>query len=124
MIEDASKAIENAQASLDRCLERLDRERILKITKTSVETLAETKATRETLHTVGHDVYAIRSGMGFMYRAILEAINDSQRGAMDQFKSTMEDMVGKFLREFCSANMQTGLYRLVEENEYRRSKSP
>lgn len=118
LIENTSKSIASAQAALNKCLDILDREVSLDTMKTTTNTFVEAKATRETVNSLAINVSSIGSGMGIMMRTILEAIGNSQ----SRIQNGMEEMIRKLLREAISSNLQTALFRLLEEEEYRRSK--
>lgn len=112
-------AIAASKAALDECVTRLERGQLAFIAKTSAGTFSEAQATRETVHMVKDEVRTVSSDVGVMIRAILETINNGQR----ETRNHMEDIFQKYFQEFMAANMQTGLYRMVAEDEYRRSES-
>lgn len=101
-----------AKASVEDCVDRLDRERLAKIDETSSRTLSEARVTRQTLH--GHH--------NIMMRAIEDIAAHQNESRLPDDKG-MKDILKECFREVLASTMQTGLYRLVEETEYCQSKS-
>lgn len=117
-IENARNCVERSKTALNACIERLEQERLAFLTKTSTSILSETKATRQTMHD-------FRSDHGIMMRALYDIAAGQKEAFMtkSQVEDTMNNMFRQWLRQITASNMQTGLYRMVEENEFRRGKS-
>ncbi|KAG8158267.1 hypothetical protein KVR01_012028 [Diaporthe batatas] len=106
-IDEISKTVTGAKTALAACVSRLEPERLAKIYDTSTSTLLETQSIRQTMSTHHND----------MMRAIAEIVA-LQREPRVSDDNTIKTTVKECLQEFLAAQMQTGLYRLIQENEY------
>lgn len=111
-IDEISNAVARAKTALEACVNRLEPERLARIYETSTSTLSEARATRQAIHG-HHDI---------MMRAMAE-IASSQTESRLQVGEAMRQIFRECFREYLASNMQTGLYRLVEETEYCQSRS-
>lgn len=110
-IDDVTNTIKEVKKSLEICVDRLDHEALAKINNTSTSTSSEVKAIRQTMH----------RHYGIMMKAIGDIANH-QRESRFQDGEGIKNVFKECFQEILSSTMQTGLYRLLEENEYCRSK--
>lgn len=109
-IDDISNTVMTAKAALAACVGRLEPERLAKIHQTSTSALSEAQAIRQTMSR-NHNI---------MMHAMAE-IASRQSELILPYDSTMREMFKECFREVLASQMQTGLYRLVEENQYSQS---
>lgn len=110
-IDEISNAVARAKTALEACVKRLEPERLARIYESSASTLSEARATRQAVHG-HHDI---------MMRAMAE-IAARQSESLLQDGKAMREIFRECFREVLASDMQTGLYRLVEETEYCQSR--
>lgn len=109
-IDDISNNVTRAKAALEACVRRLEPKRIAHIDRTSSSALLEAQATRQ----------IVSRNHNIMMHAMAEisALHNELRLPDER---TIKDIFKECFKEALASEMQTGLYRLVEETEYRKS---